>query len=174
MGGYFVVREARAEEATKTVDIVLDSYEEFGGFVTPEFQEMFRADAANVAGRTPFTDLLVADRDGALAGTVTFYRDGTGYGSGWPTGWAAIRLLAVVPSARGLGIGRALTSECVRRAEAGGCGAIGLHTTGFMKAACRLYESMGFERVPTLDFEWAPGFLVSGYLLKLGSGAPSG
>ena len=165
------VRDARADEAGQVVALILEAYEEFGDFVTPDFLEMFRADAANVEGRAPFTDLIVADRNRTLLGTVTFYRDGSGYSDGWPSAWAALRLLAVAPSARGLGIGRALTAECVRRAESGGCPAIGLHTTRFMEDARRLYESMGFQRLPELDFEYAPDFPVMGYLLRFESGS---
>jgi ribosomal protein S18 acetylase RimI-like enzyme len=166
MEGGVSVRDARADENGHVASVILEAYGEFADSVTPEFQEMFRADAANVEGRAPFTDLIVADRDGELVGTATLFRDGTGYGDGWPTGWAAIRLLAVAPEARGLGIGRALTAECIRRAESGGCSAIGLHTTMFMEAARRLYEGMGFLRMPELDFEYAPDFPVIGYLLR--------
>ncbi len=165
------VRDARTDEAGQVVALVLEAYEEFGDFVTPEFQAIFRADAADVESRAPFTDLIVAESDGTIVGAVTFYRDGSGYGEGWPRGWAALRLLAVAPSVRGHGIGRALTTECVRRAEAGGCPAIGLHTTRFMKDARRLYEGMGFQRVPELDVEYAPNFPVMGYLLRFESGS---
>lgn len=165
------VRDARADEAGQVVALILEAYEEFADFVTPGFLEMFREDAANIEGRAPFTDLIVADRNGTLVGAVTFYRDGSGYGDGWPSGWGALRLLAVAPLARGFGIGRALTAECVRRAESGGCSAIGLHTTTFMEDARRLYEGMGFQRVPELDFEFAPDFPVMGYLLQFESGS---
>lgn len=167
-----LVRDARADEAGQVVALVLEAYEEFRDFVTPAFREMYTADAANIEGRVPFTDLIVADHSGTLVGAVTFYRDGSGYGDGWPHGWAAIRLLAVAPSARRLGIGRALTADCIRRAEAGGCQGIGLHTTTFMKDALRLYEGMGFQRLPELDFDYAPDFPVLGFLLRFGSGSP--
>jgi GNAT superfamily N-acetyltransferase len=159
------VRNATADEASQAIALILEAYQEFGRFVSPEFAEMFQADAADVDGRAPFADLIVAERDGQLVGTVTFYRDGSGYLDGWPAGWAGVRLLAVAPSARGLGIGRALTAECVRRAEATRCSAIGLHTTAFMQDARRLYESMGFQRRPDLDVDYAPGFSIIGYLL---------
>lgn len=45
--------------------------------------------------------------------------------------------------------------------------ALGLHTMDFMKAAVRMYEGMGFVRVPEVDFTPAPGVAVKGYRLDL-------
>lgn len=51
----------------------------------------------------------------------------------------------VAPPYRGLGIGRALTEECIHRAERDGAPLIALHTTPIMKVALPMYERMGFE-----------------------------
>ena len=79
-----------------------------------------------------------------------------------------VRLLAVAPSARGQGIGARLMDECVRRARESRATALTLHTTDVMRAAMRLYERLGFRRVPELDFEPAPGVTVKGFRLDLG------
>ena len=77
-----------------------------------------------------------------------------------------IRMLAVSPSARGKGIASALISECINRAKEKGHYAIGLHTGDFMKTAMRLYERLGFERLPQYDFEPADdGIIVKAYRL---------
>src|SRR5881397_172598 len=55
--------------------------------------------------------------------------------SAWPDGWASIRLLGVLPEARGLGLGGALMAECLRRARADGATMMGLHTTTLMDVA---------------------------------------
>ena len=90
-------------------------------------------------------------------GTVTFLPDGGGYPApGWPPSWCAVRLLAVDPACRGLGIGRRLTAECLDRARRRGAAAVGLHTAPFMASARHIYESLGLERVPALDIE-TPG-----------------
>lgn len=76
------------------------------------------------------------------------------------------RLLpGVAPGARGRGVGRALTEECIRRARAAGCPAVGLHTTEFMAVARAMYERMGFVRVPALDFRPVPAIHVMAYRL---------
>lgn len=58
-----------------------------------------------------------------------------------------IRGMAVIPSARGLGIGRRLLDEIQRFAIAQGCARLLLSTTPFLSTAIRLYEAFGFRRI---------------------------
>jgi ribosomal-protein-alanine N-acetyltransferase len=52
--------------------------------------------------------------------------------------------IAVHPSRRGEGIGRALLSECIRRSARAGASLIFLEVRAGNEAAKRLYRSMGF------------------------------
>jgi ribosomal-protein-alanine N-acetyltransferase len=52
--------------------------------------------------------------------------------------------IAVHPARRGEGIGRALLSECIRRAARAGASLIFLEVRAGNEAAQRLYRSMGF------------------------------
>jgi GNAT superfamily N-acetyltransferase len=114
----------------------------------------------------------VAERDGEIAGCVLLHPAGStlrgARGEPVTLSLPEVRLLAVAPAARGLGVGRALMRECIRRARQAGARALTLHTTDMMRVAMRLYEGMGFVRAPELDVSPLPGVHVKGFRLDLG------
>jgi GNAT superfamily N-acetyltransferase len=115
--------------------------------------------------------VIVAEHDGELVGTVTFYPDGSLSGQGeWPKGWAGVLRLAVLPSHRGSGIARALMGEVVRRCREAGIETLALHTTDFMAVAKSMYERMGFVRDEKFDFVPRSGIYAYGYVLRLAGG----
>jgi ribosomal protein S18 acetylase RimI-like enzyme len=164
----FDIRDARDDDLDAAARVMLAAYAEYiPPDATGEMRE-YREDIADVRGRQGRATLIVAVARERILGAVTYYPDGSREGhAGWPRQWAAIRLLAVHPDARGRGIGRALTEECIRRARAGGSRAVGLHTTEFMAVARAMYERMGFVRVPGFDFRPTPRLHVMAYRLDL-------
>jgi ribosomal protein S18 acetylase RimI-like enzyme len=81
-------------------------------------------------------------------------------------GEASIRMLAVDPPAQGRGVGTALVEACLARARADGRRAVFLHSLPVMAGAQRIYERLGFRRVPERDWVF-PDFLLMGFLLDL-------
>ena len=53
-------------------------------------------------------------------------------------------MLVVRPKARGPGIGKKLTGECLERARRGRARVIALHTSPVIEVALRMYLRMGF------------------------------
>lgn len=134
----------------------------------------YLADIIDLEGRSGESDLIVAELDGRIVGCVSYFPPGAkasypsdAFAEHWPPEWAAFRLLAVDPAARGSGVGRHLTEVCIERARAADAPAVGLHTTAPMAVARAMYERMGFERAPRFDFRPSPEVLVEAYRLLL-------
>ena len=65
---------------------------------------------------------------------------------------AGFRLLAVDHLHRGQGVGKLLTSECIRLAKDKKLTQVIIHTTMAMQRAWMMYENLGFKRSEDLDF----------------------
>jgi ribosomal protein S18 acetylase RimI-like enzyme len=116
-----------------------------------------------VAGRRkPYTEADVSDsaRDGealvaagphGIVGAVVLFAPGAPGRVVAEPAEAELSRLAVAFSARRMGIGRALAGFCERRARAEGWSAIALWSRPGQVEAHRLYESLGYRRVPKRD-----------------------
>jgi GNAT superfamily N-acetyltransferase len=152
------IREARRDEFEKLGQLMVSVYSRLEGFPgrdeQPRYYDML-AQVGRLAER-PSTQLLVAVTGSELVGGVVFISDMAQYGSGGTAtremDAAGFRLLAVEPSARGLGVGKALVEACISLAKEKGLKQVIIHTTRAMTVAWEMYERMGFERSPDLDF----------------------
>ena len=162
------LRDARPEEHDVVSELIRDAYLEYQTHFPPEVWEGYLRNIMDVTSRLGVADLIVAEVARRLSGAVTFYPEAShSERESWPAGWAGVRLLAVRPDARGLGIGRALMDECLRRCRKLSVPTLGLHTTELMDVARGMYERMGFVRTPDYDFEAGPGLVVMAYRLDL-------
>jgi len=146
-----VVREAERSDLGRVVAVLCAANAEFADVLPPAFYRAYLTNLLNVHSRLQKSQILVAEHEGRVVGTITLYPDASREGWGWPAEWAGIRAVAVAPAARGLGIGRRLAEACIDRSRALGASAVCLHTASFMTAAVAMYERLGFCRVPELD-----------------------
>jgi ribosomal protein S18 acetylase RimI-like enzyme len=104
--------------------------------------------AETVAGETM---LVARDDDGTIIGTLTLitYRVSSGLK-------ARIEDVIVDESARGQGIGEALTREAMRRATDAGARMVELTSMPYREAANRLYRRLGFVNKRTNVYVWWP------------------
>ncbi len=91
-------------------------------------------------------DLLVAEKNGVIAGAVVHMPPGSPRKPMFPDAWSLVRMLVVAPSWRGAGIGRQLMAGCLRAAARAEAPVLGLHTSPIMAPALRMYLELGFER----------------------------
>lgn len=156
------IREARPDEFEEAGRATIAAYAEFfAPDGADEDLEYLRA-VGDVRGRAARTTILVAIDEGRIVGCVTLELDGRTDDEGpLPPEHAHIRMLGVVPDARGRGIGRALMESCERRAREAGKTVMTLHTTHLMETAQEMYRSMGYER--TDDWVLPDGFVLLGY-----------
>jgi ribosomal protein S18 acetylase RimI-like enzyme len=164
------VRPARPDEYEEAGRITAEAYREF---VRPEnlaAWEDYLTRIADVASRAGRTTIVVAVEDGCVLGSATLELSGRTEADAepLPPGEAHVRMLGVDPSARGRGLGRLLMQESLRLALAEGKTVLTLNTTNRMKAAQRMYESMGFTRRP--DEVFPDGFVLLSYAKELGLG----
>ena len=97
--------------------------------------------------------VLVAERNGRVMGTMTCAAGGTPGARAWPRGWQTLGGLAVLPERRGLGTAAALFEEGFARARLRGATALGVHLLPPMRAAIDLVESFGLRRSPAFDLD---------------------
>jgi len=150
------LRDARPDEYDAIRALLLAAYDEYRPAAPSDLWAGYARDIVNIEGRAADSVLIVVERAGVLVGAVTFYPNAGRGGQGWPAGYAGFRLLAVHPPARGLGLGRLLAEECVRRARALNCSHVGLHTTVFMATAKAMYQRMGFVAAPSHNMHVGP------------------
>ncbi len=148
------VRTARTSEYAAIADLTVTAYDALEtnhSYAHQEYLPILR----DVAGRAKDADVLVAiEDDGTVLGAVTLVLDSTSASAEWDDPHAAgFRMLAVALDARGRGIGRLLTQNCIDRAKAAGKHSLQIHSRDVMQSARRIYASMGFVRFPEIDFQ---------------------
>ena len=167
-----LIRDARDGDREAIQNVTLSAYQEYA-MIMPAHWEDYRQNILDTLAEVKPAEQIVAEQAGAIVGTVLMYPAGTILDRPDETTnsleWPEVRLLAVAPAARGQGVGAALMQECIRRARRAGVAALTLHTTDMMQVAMRMYERMGFVRMPQLDFYPAEDedIVIKGFRLTL-------
>jgi ribosomal protein S18 acetylase RimI-like enzyme len=153
-------RPARPDEYEEAGRVTALAYHEFAD---SDSWDRYLATIADVEGRADIGLVLVAIEGGRVLGSATLElgerieQDEPPL----PPGEAHIRMLGVDPGERGRGVARALMRECFDRARDAGRTRMTLHTTQRMRAAQKMYEALGFERLP--DRTFPDGFVLLTY-----------
>ena len=161
--GAVVVRVASPADFPRIAELTVGAYRD-DGLAPAEYVPVL----ADVAARATAAELLVACADdGAVLGSVALELDGAfGEVTAGPEE-AAFRMLAVDPAARGQGVGERLVLACLDGARAADKRRMVLSTDTRMAAAHRLYERLGFTRLPERNWSPLPGIDLLVYALDL-------
>ena len=161
-----VIRRARPDELDAVGRLTVDAYVG-AGVISPDAMYLeFLGDAAH---RDAEAELWVAVDDArGVLGTVTFVETG----SALRRGGARRRGRDPFPRGRsrrrwGRAIGEALTRHTIAIARERGYAALVLSSATTMHAAHRLYERLGFTRLPERDWSPAPHVSLVAYTLSL-------
>ena len=131
------IRAAVMADAPQVASLLLESFIEYRDLYTPEGFAATTPTSEEVLTRMEEGPVWVALLDGSVVGTVAAVERGEDL---------YVRGMAVLPAARGLGIGELLLREVEGHAAALGYGRLLLSTTPFLHRAIRLYERFGFRR----------------------------
>ncbi|WP_245192407.1 GNAT family N-acetyltransferase [Arthrobacter pigmenti] len=110
----------------------------------------------DVEHRAAHAEVWVAELGGAVVGSVAITFEGQRYTDIAIAGELEFRMLAVDPAVQRGGIGRRMVEWIIGYARTlEGIDAVSLTSGSNMVRAHGLYESLGFERVPSRDW-WVP------------------
>lgn len=131
------IRRASQADAAAIATVLYESFMEYRDLYTDGGFAATVLDPERALKRMEEGPVWMAWRDGKAVGTVAAVAKGSA---------AYIRGMAVLPSARGLGVGTALLKEVEGWAVRGKIDRLFLSTTPFLHSAIGLYEKFGFRR----------------------------
>lgn len=165
-----VIRIATADDYDVAGQVTEQAYSSSYSELSPAYLQSLR----DVAARVESGDVWVAeDAAGAIIGTVWVPRPGERLSELALEGELDFRQLAVAPSARGRGIGEALTRHVIALAVERGIERVVMNSGPEMVGAHALYAKLGFRRLPEREhrIEVEPGRFLD--LLAFGLDLPS-
>ncbi len=156
------IRIASPGDAEKIGSLIREAFAPLENFYTTEAFAAVTPNAAEIRARFSEGAIWAALKNEEIIGTVSTVIEGK---------LLYIRSMAVLPSAQGLGIGRALLEAVENYAIENGFENLFLYTLPFLSGAIRLYEQNGFERgtdTSAEEFFGMPGLTMEKKLNRTG------
>lgn len=164
-----IIRIATPEDYEVAGRVTEEAYSSSYSELSPAYLQSLR----DVAARVELGDVWVAaESDGTVVGTVWVPRPGETLSELAQEGELDFRQLAVAPSARGRGVGEALTRHVLALAEERGVERVVMNSGPEMLGAHALYAKLGFRRLTEREhrIEVEPGRFLD--LLAFGLDLP--
>ena len=149
-----LVRLARADEYARVGQLTVAAYT-----ADYDLPAGYLASLSQVEERARAHEVWVVENrvTGALEASVATPRAGGFISDLGQPGELDFRLLAVAPEARGKGFGALLTNHVIELARQRGLQRVVMNSGDIMVGAHRLYEKLGFSRIPERDLSFTDG-----------------
>lgn len=161
----YTIRRAVDDELEAVGRLTVEAYRADGHV---DLGSPYVAELADAASRAREAELWVAVEDGRVLGSVTFCLPGTPWAELSRPGEGEFRMLGVSPDARRRGVAEALVRHVVQRARDLDLDALVMCSMSQMSTAHRLYERLGFVRLPERDWCPVPDVDLQAFRLELG------
>ncbi len=158
------VRRPREAELDAVGRITVEAYRDDGLI---DAGDDYLTELADAARRHREAEVWVAVDGEEVLGSVTFCRPGTPFAELARDNEGEFRMLAVASAARRRGVAEALVARCIDRSRELGHDAVVICSMREMSTAHRLYERLGFRRLPERDWSPVPGIELLGFILPL-------
>ena len=131
------IRLASPADTPAMARVLAEAFAAFQPLYTPGGFAATTPSAEEIVQRFGEGPLWVAEQASGIVGTASAVVKGAGL---------YVRSVAVLPAARGRGVGQALMAAVEAYARAEGCQRMFLSTTPMLNSAIRMYEGLGFQR----------------------------
>lgn len=160
----FTVRLATQEDLEAVGRITVSAYRD-DGFIAPD--DDYIEELSDAARRAREAEVWVAADETGVLGSVTFCAPGSEFAELSRGNEGEFRMLGVAGHSRRRGVAEALVVRCIERSRELGYDALVLCSMRQMTTAHRLYERLGFHRVPERDWSPVAGIELLGFSLRL-------
>ncbi|CAH1057277.1 GNAT family N-acetyltransferase [Paenibacillus pseudetheri] len=163
-----IIREAENNDRDAIAEVILDAYHQYSEIMPEPLWLTYRKSfLESVHDEAPIARIIAKIDKKIIGSALLFSSSETAYGKPELGIHSPIlRLLAVSPSARGLGVATHLIHEAASRSRELGATTLNLHTSEMMASAIKLYYRLGFKRAYETDLMNGET-LVQGFRLDL-------
>ena len=139
----FKVLDFSPQDSDELAKLAVSAFEQYKDIY--DDWDVFISRIAAMPSLVESSEIIVAKIDSEIVGAVAYVAPHKPKAEFFEPEWAVVRMLVVAPEARGQGIGKALTEECIKRAKRDDAKTVALHTSQIMQTALAMYLRIGFK-----------------------------
>lgn len=166
-----IVREAQSEDDSAIGTLLVEAYMTQYRQKLPEALRSYGPERLrelrDVASKRAQAQVLVAELDGRVVGTVALFPPGASGSEAWLPAAADLRHLATAVELHGHNLSRPLLDAAEDAARRLGAAVVCLHVRRGVDGVARLYQRRGYVRDPSGDIDRLPLIYLEAFVLRL-------